>query len=193
MNLNLNLTVTKKLCNKPGCIGGQAFENETNGLLYCCPEHADWSGFQKKKKKLPPSKKKRARAATVIQTAIRDFLECINHSRSSYCCEKCDKELAKEDVYFRKYHCGGEAHPAEECANHSHGEYSYCSEECFKEFRLAGDMFLCPHREDTCIGSLYPGYTYDTCDCDPPTKEDYEKYCFVEQPFHPWPEQWEDK
>ncbi len=190
MNLNLNITVTNKLCNKPRCIGGQAFENETNGLLYCSPEHAGWSGFQKKKKKILPHTKKRLRhvAATVIQTAIRDYLEW----RSDYC-ENCEKELAKEDVYFRKYYCGGEAHPAEECASMSHGEYSYCSEECFKEFRLAGDRFLCPHREDTCIGSLYPGNGYGTCDCDPPTKEDYEKYDFEEQPFHPWLTQWEDK
>ena len=29
-------------CNKPGCNGGQAFEGETDGLLYCSPACAGW-------------------------------------------------------------------------------------------------------------------------------------------------------
>ena len=36
----------KASCNNGSCIGGQAFEGETDGLLYCSPKCAGWSDYE---------------------------------------------------------------------------------------------------------------------------------------------------
>ena len=253
-------------CNKSGCNGGQAFQGETDGLLYCSPACAGWSGSEYdeedcdsddedddedcecdgdsydefgtemcKKCNCPHSNEYERRGVGACYSGmgrwtsdvakkkqiafscfncdrdiIRDSFEhdhscchqdnedmwfcpdCVKYKGSDSDdddsdeeCEMCEKKFSKEDKYVRKGYTGvclNWSCSIPDCEGCGH---VFCSEECFKGFRLCGDKFLCPHREDTCIGSSYN--MDDVCDCDEPTKEDYEKYCF-EDCIHPWPE-----